>query len=198
MDRKFSAFRSLDHASELLPKPLESRPHLSGFLIITLILSSHLLTGLPSCCFPSGFLTFISFSFPTCLSYPPLADHRKNVSCCATHYTCSALLLEMSCIRLTKTVSVDVHMSVALFRKVALDILSFKAIYLVILRRSRACSVYTAEERCDNEYLTRKGLSMAYLKTGRSQCLRGLRRGSAVPRLLRLRLRIPPENGCLL
>ena len=98
MDRKFSAFWLQDHASGSLPKPPESRPHLLVFFEITLLLlSSHLLTGLPSYFFPLG------FSIPTYLSYPPSADHPKNVHCFAAQITCSALLREIACIRLTKT-----------------------------------------------------------------------------------------------
>lgn len=54
---------------------------------------------------------YISFSFPTFLSYPPLAGHRKNVHCCATQATCPDLLREMAYIRLTKTVFVDLDIS---------------------------------------------------------------------------------------
>jgi len=84
------------------------------------------------------------------------------------------------------------YLSVALFRKLASDLVSFKALYLVILRRCHGCSVYAAEIICDNGYVTRKELTMAYLKTLRSHWPRGLRRGSAVPRLLVLWVWIPP------
>jgi hypothetical protein len=84
------------------------------------------------------------------------------------------------------------YLSVTLFRKVASDIVSNNALHVVVLRRCCGCSVYTGEIRCDDEYLTRKELTMAYLKTRRFHWPRGLRRGSMAACFLALRVQIPP------